>query len=70
MMSKAEIGLIVLIVYLFIGTIFWLIGIITAFGGMAGYREYLDEKEVSTPVWFIFLTFIISWPFFIRRKER
>lgn len=67
MMSKAEIGLVVLIVYLFIGTIFWLIGM-RSFGGIAAYRAYLDEEDVSTPVWFIFLTFIIVWPLYLRRK--
>ena len=68
MMSNAEIGLMILIVYLFIGTIFWIIAIMS-FGGMAAYREYLDENEVPTPVWFIFLTFVIIWPLYLRRRK-
>ena len=65
MMSKAEIGLIILIIYLFIGTILWLIGM-KSFGGAAAYREYLDNEGTHTPIWLIFLAFVIVWPAYLR----
>lgn len=65
-MSRAEIGLACLVLYLFIGTVLWIAGVRT-FGGFKAYREYLEERE-TVPMWFIFLTFIVAWPFFLRRN--
>jgi hypothetical protein len=66
-MSRAEIGLAILIVYLTIGTFLWLSAIKT-FGGMDEYRQFVNDKANSVPIPFIFLVFVIGWPFFLRRK--
>lgn len=66
-MNRETLGMSIVLVYLLIGSILWVIGIRQY--GIKLYKEYLTKELGISPalIPFIFLVFIMMWPFFIRR---
>ena len=65
----------IIALYFLIGIICWYGGIKT-FGGRKNYILYITKEKDNLPFrnvyvlyYLAFLTFIFTWPFFIRRKD-
>lgn len=66
-MNSEQIALTIVLVYLLVGAILWVIGLHQY--GTKLYKEYLTKELGMSPAMipFIFLVFMMMWPFFIKR---
>lgn len=69
-MNNEQIALTIVLVYLLVGAILWVIGLHQY--GTKLYKEYLTKELGMSPAMipFIFLVFVMMWPFFIKRGGR